>query len=66
MNEYTLYFRMPEGFRILEGAQTAPNGYKWIGRGSRFDGTHEAGLIAESSLERPSMNHLKARLVFDD
>lgn len=27
---------MPEGWSYLEGATTAPKGYRWAGHGSRF------------------------------
>lgn len=27
---------LPDGWHYVEGATTAPNGYKWAGRGSRF------------------------------
>lgn len=54
MTETTLYFNVPEGFHVVEGATTAPNGYKWIARGSFFDGSREHGLIAVHNIENPS------------
>lgn len=37
--------RMPDGWRVIEGATTAPRGSVWVGHGSRFGGSYEHGLL---------------------
>lgn len=36
---------LPEGWHVIEGALTQPNGTCWIGKGSRFDGTYQHALM---------------------
>lgn len=37
---------MPEGWKILDGATTAPRGYVWIYNGeSRFGGKYQSALL---------------------
>lgn len=37
---------MPKGWKVIEGAQTAPDGYIWINNGkSLFGGEYEQGLL---------------------
>jgi hypothetical protein len=45
---HTVYSIMPEGYRKLQGAQTAPMGYEWIIKGSMFDKNKKLALIPES------------------
>ena len=40
-----IYDRLPDGWRILEGAMTQPRGTCWIAKGSRFDGTYRHALM---------------------
>lgn len=40
--------KMPDGWKILEGATTAPKGYKWVYNGeSLFSGKREKALLKE-------------------
>lgn len=45
---HPVYSTMPEGYRKLQGAQTAPMGYEWIIKGSMFDKNKKLALIPES------------------
>ena len=39
---------VPKGWKILEGAMTAPRGYKWIYNGeSLFSGKRKTALVPE-------------------
>lgn len=39
---------LPDGWRYIEGAQTAPRGWRWANNGkSRFGGEYENALIME-------------------
>ena len=38
---------LPDGWRYLEGATTAPNGWRWAGHGSLFGGGYEHALIRD-------------------
>lgn len=37
--------RVPDGWRVIDGAATAPHGSVWVGHGSRFGGDYEHGLL---------------------
>ena len=40
--------KIPDGWKILEGATTAPKGYKWVYNGkSLFSGKREKALLKE-------------------
>lgn len=44
--EITIYDKIPDGWFIVEGAMTAPQGYVWIcNNKSLFDGTRKNGLL---------------------
>lgn len=48
---------LPDGWRYIEGASTAPTGYKWAGHGSRFHRVtggepYEHALVREAGRER--------------
>jgi hypothetical protein len=41
-----IYDTMPEGWRMVDGASTAPKGYAWIYNGqSRFSGKRRHALL---------------------
>lgn len=43
--------RLPKGWRISKGAQTAPNGYTWVNNGQLlFGGKYRHALIKTSQL----------------
>lgn len=43
---------IPEGWRLLPGAMTAPRGYKWIFNGeSLFSGKRERALVPEELID---------------
>ena len=47
-----IYNKLPEGWRYIDGAQTAPMGYRWASNGkSRFSGEYEHALIKEANNE---------------
>lgn len=47
-----LYDRLPDGWKIIKGAMTAPSGYIWIHNGkSLFGGEYKHGIIAMENLE---------------
>lgn len=49
--EYSVAKEMPEGWKVTEGAMTAPKGYKWIDNNkSRFGGERKSALIEESKI----------------
>lgn len=42
--------RVPEGWKVIRGAQTAPIGWVWVCNGkSRFGGEYEHALVPESA-----------------
>ena len=44
---------LPEGWRYIEGANTAPHGWKWACNGeSRFFGSYEHALVKQESEEK--------------
>ena len=46
-----VYDRMPEGWRKIQGALTAPRGYAWIHNGkSLFGGEYRHGFIREEEI----------------
>lgn len=45
---YPVYSTMPEGYRKLKGAGTAPMGYGWIIKGSMFDKNKKLAFVPES------------------
>lgn len=48
MKNRTILDHVPKGWKILEGAMTAPRGYKWIYNGeSLFSGKRKAALVPE-------------------
>lgn len=45
LEENKVFDGIPEGWKVLEGATTAPTGYVWIWNGkSRFGGEYERAL----------------------
>lgn len=36
---------LPDGWHVVKGAQTQPNGTCWVAKGSRFDGTYQHALM---------------------
>ena len=48
MNEVIVLDHVPKGWKILEGAMTAPRGYRWIFNGeSLFSGKRKRALVPE-------------------
>lgn len=51
VKEPTIYDTMPKGWRVINGATTAPQGYIWICNGkSRFGGEYKNGLLPVTAL----------------
>ncbi len=45
-----IYTGIPPGWHILDGATTAPQGYRWLwNRESRFNGRYRTGLLREET-----------------
>lgn len=40
-----IYDRLPDGWRVLDGTLTEPDGTCWIAKGSRFGGTYRHALM---------------------
>lgn len=50
-HEVPVFDKLPEGWRILEGATTAPRGYRWIdNKKSFFSKEHRMAFIKIESL----------------
>ena len=48
MKQAKVLNHIPEGWRLLPGAMTAPRGYKWIYNGeSLFSGKRKTALVPE-------------------
>jgi len=45
MKDVKVFYEMPEGWRINEGALTNPNGTKWISTGSLLGGNYKHALL---------------------
>jgi hypothetical protein len=46
LNNIKVYTELPKGWRIIEGAMTAPRGYIWIcNNKSRFSKEYESALL---------------------
>ena len=53
INGIRVFDEMPKGWKVLEGALCAPNGYKFICNGkSRFKPGYENALLRESPPEQ--------------
>lgn len=54
----TVYDHLPDGWRVIDGANTAPNGYAWICNNEpRFGDKYEHGLMKIEYL--PERNGMK-------
>ena len=52
MKETKTILEMPEGWNIVKGASTAPNGFVWVSNGkSFFGGERERALLKIKSYE---------------
>lgn len=47
-NDVNVYDSVPEGWQQIDGAVTAPHGYRWVSNGkSRFGGEYETALVPD-------------------
>lgn len=48
-----VFNRLPDGWKLSQGATTAPRGYVWVSNNqSYFGGKREKGLISESNFKK--------------
>lgn len=53
MKNVVIYKNIPDGWKVREGAQTAPLGYVWIWNGkSRFSREYRAALVPIEAVKR--------------
>lgn len=53
LKDKTIKETMPDGWKITEGATTAPRGYTWINNGeSLFNGKRQSALIRTNNIRK--------------